>query len=169
MIPDGWVHYHLGWGDLLLAAQVGVHRQVCGLALGRQHTYGARDDGDQWRRHIQGACGELVVARLLGVEWTGARATCQSGGTDVGGLEVRTLTDHAWDLIVRAKDPDDALVVLVTGEAPVFRVQGFTQAGWARRTYRPQVLASGRPGVTLVPQADLWPMRSMGLVLAAVA
>jgi hypothetical protein len=169
VILEPWVHYHLGRGDhpdVLLADRSG--RYLRESAVAARYRTGPGYDGDALADQVLGCRGEVVVARLLGVTWAAVHG--QRHG-DVGSLEVRTNRAHDWPLRVMPKDPDDALVVQVTTEDRpdyrVFRVQGFVLASHAKA--HPEwryVIGRGRPPYWWVPRTDLWPMRSMGLVIA---
>jgi hypothetical protein len=67
----------------------------------------------RWTFDIQGAIGELAVAKWSGRYWTGLSFV--KGESDVVGLEVRFTPREDGDLILRDRDPDDAVYVLVTG------------------------------------------------------
>lgn len=121
----------LSWAELNQAALVGVRRQVQAIREGRKLTHGA--DGDHaWTYHIEGAAGEMAVAKVLGRYWSASVGTFKGDG-DVGPVEVRTRSRHTYDLIVRGDDRDDAVFVLATGRAPNFVVRGWIRGGDAKQ------------------------------------
>ena len=63
--------------EVRMAAIIGVERQIEALAnnLSDQHGY----DGCGWDLHAEGAIGELVLAKGLGVYWTASVNTFRSG------------------------------------------------------------------------------------------
>jgi hypothetical protein len=118
--------------ELQLAAGVGVRRHIASLVGGhRQVAAGVEATGD-WTQNIEGACGELAVAKMLGRYWNGSVNTFTVGG-DVGALQVRTRSRHYYDLIVRDKDRDGDWFVLATGVSPNYLVRGYIRAGDAKR------------------------------------
>jgi hypothetical protein len=134
--------------ELYLAAMVGVQRQIAALRrnLPDRHGY---DGHDGWTVHIEGACGELAVARVCGQYWGGSINTFHSKA-DVGKVEVRTRSEHHYELLVRKDDPDDRNFVLVTGRSPEFQVHGWFPSRDAKRN---QWLAThgNRPAAYFVP------------------
>jgi len=125
--PDGGnaqvrtaIHQTLTWPEALQAAMGGVMRQVLNLKAGRRHRFGA-NEAQAWDRHIEGAAGELAVAKTLGIYWPGVG---RLGGPDVGTLQVRTARPGGR-LIVHPSDADTDVFILVTGYLPEFTVQGW--------------------------------------------
>lgn len=108
--------------ELTTAAMIGVRRQVQNLVRGRQDAHG-RGPEDGWTPHIEGACGEMAVAKWMGLYWSGNMG--ELAADDVGGLQVRTASAVDSRLIVHPSDPDDRVFVLVTGRAPNFVLQGW--------------------------------------------
>lgn len=138
--------------EMLLASDVGRMRQISSLRRGLADAHGYSGD-DGWTAHIEGACGELVVAKLLGLYWDGSVNTFQRGG-DVADLQVRTRSKHYYELIVRPNDKDDARFILVTGIAPVYRVRGWILGRDAKRPEWSQT-HGGRPAAFFVPHGSL--------------
>ena len=107
------------------AAQVGVTRYVLWRSDGLQHRNGMSEE-DGWRANIEGACGEMAAAKFLGVYWNGSINTYRKGGDLGANIEVKTRSRHDYDLLVRTYDVAKPKVyVLVTGNAPDFRVRGW--------------------------------------------
>lgn len=107
--------------EMLLAANVGVMRQVQNLRKGRKDSYGFQGLG--WEVHILGACAELAVAKLTGTFWNGALGNLSAD--DVGELQVRYTDKPNGRLIVHPKDQDDKKFVLVRGAPPKMLVVGW--------------------------------------------
>jgi hypothetical protein len=63
-------HITLTKTEIMQGALVGVMRQVQNLRDNRQPAYGATTDHD-WQWHIEGALGEMALAKALGVFWAG--------------------------------------------------------------------------------------------------
>lgn len=116
--------------EVLQAAMTGMMRQVS--AIKRKSV--SKINGREWQAHIEGACGELAVAKVMGRYWGGSINTYKMGGDiDSTGWEVRTRSSHDYDLIVRDDDDDERVFILVTGSAPDYRVQGWIRAADAKR------------------------------------
>jgi hypothetical protein len=142
--------------ELDMAAVVGVRRNVSAVARGRQHQHGMSAD-DGWRAHIEGACGELALAKYLGKYWDGSVDTFRSM-PDLGDIEVRTRSKPYYDLIIREDDDPSKVYVLVTGSAPDYEVRGWIRGEQARRDEWLQSYG-GRPPAWFVPQDALTPIR----------
>lgn len=117
----------LTWAEILVAANVGCMRNVQSLRLGRTDA-AAYLDGFGWGANIEGACGEMAVAKHLGVYWSGAIGDITA--PDVGGYQVKTNTSRKWDdLILRPWNKPDAIYISVLSFLPKFII-----TGWARGT-----------------------------------
>jgi hypothetical protein len=153
--------------DMRLAVAAGGTRHLHALLSGRRDSHGF--SGDTWGAHIEGAAGELAVARSLGWSaWTPTVDTYQSEPDLPLRIEVTTRSRHDWDLIVRPRMALERNHVLVTGVAPTFRVRGWIPSQIARR---PEWWAAhgGRPGAWFVPAAELYPMPLLALYEEAMA
>ena len=143
--------------ELWQAASVGALRHMQALARGQRDAHGFNGE-DGWTIHIEGACGELALAKFLGV-YPGLTANAGKAA-DVGRYQVRTRSKADYDLIVRSGDRDNDVFVLVTGTNGTYRVVGAIlgrdakQSRW-RKEY------GGRPAAYFVPQSSLLPMSSV--------
>ncbi len=115
-------------GEMTVAANVGVMRQVHNLAKGREDQC-SQVAANGWEAHVVGALGEFAFAKYLGVFWSGA---VRFRATDVGLYEVRTTHHPRGCLIIREGDDDDAEFVLLTGRDGRYHVRGTMRAGEAR-------------------------------------
>lgn len=140
------------------AAMVGALRHIEATKRGLSNRFGA-DPDNGWTLNIEGAAGELAVARVLDRYWGMPVNTFRRGG-DVGQLQVRTRSRHHYELIVRSADRDTDIFILVTGRAPWFRVHGFMVGADAKRPAWMQRHA-GRPAAYFVPQAALRPIEDL--------
>lgn len=151
-------HIELSPPELEAAAEVGSRRHIEALKrrLPDKHGYAK---ADPWQIHIEGACGELAAAKALGLPWDGPVNTFRRGG-DVGDLQVRTRSNHDWDLLIRPKDRPDDVFILVTGVAPSYVVRGWILGKHAQV---PKYLKEygGRPPAFFVPQRDLRPISEL--------
>lgn len=154
----------LSLSEVLSGATIGITRQLAALKRGLPDRHGM-DPGNGWTVHIEGACGEIAVAKALGAYWSASVNTFKQGG-DVGSLQVRSRSRDDYDLIVRDSDDDAALFVLVTGTAPHYRVRGWIKGSDAKQ---PEYLREhgNRPAAYFVPADCLDP--SLDALRAALA
>jgi len=136
---------------MLIAAQVGVQRQVQNLAKSNKDAYGARNDAG-WQMHIEGAMGEFALAKHLDLFWDGKGEWRQH---DVGKFDVRTRSKHYYELIVHEADPSDRFIYLLTGVNGRYRVHGGMYAEEAKKQKYWKDPAGGRPAY-FVPHSDLY-------------
>lgn len=141
-----------------MAAFAGMQRQTSCLNTPDSHGF-VGDEGQGWNIHIEGAGGEIALAKALGMYWSGSVNTFKVGG-DVGELQVRTRSQHYYDLILRPDDRDDDLFALVTGLMPNYLVRGWTYARDAKRSEFVQKYG-GRPAAWFVPTHFLRPFKKL--------
>ena len=154
----------LTWFEAAMASEVGRMRHLSAIKANRPDRHGF--EGAGWNVHIEGACGELALAKVLGVYWDGSVDTFDA--PDVGRLQVRTRSEHDYELIVRPTDSDTSRWVLVTGRCPRYVVRGWISGQEAKR---PQWLRThgGRPPAHFVPHAALHPISTLALEEAHLA
>lgn len=87
----------------------------------RKQRYGCEPQG--WTEAVEGACGEMALAKLLGVFWSGAVGNLDAA--DVGHLQVRTTALPKGSLILHPTDADDEIFILMIGTAPAFQAVGW--------------------------------------------
>lgn len=150
------VEITLSWHEAAMASEVGRLRQLASVKAGRVDQHGFIGDG--WSEHIEGACGELAVAKALNVYWDGSVDAFKRD--DLPGLQIRTRSQHAWDLIVRPNDADRSAWMLVTGRCPSYVVRGWIYGHEAKR---PDWLRThgGRPPAYFVPSVSLRPIAEL--------
>lgn len=90
-------------------------------------------DGLGWNQDIHGAIGELAFSRMLGVSWDNMIAGDANKQPDVGGFEVKAISEPNFRLIVRDNDESDQLMALVYGKDNIFTAVGWIRAGDGRR------------------------------------
>ena len=134
------------------ASHVGRTRQLEAMNKGLKHSYGY--EGSGWSNHIEGACGEMAVAKYLNRYWNGSVNTFKTGG-DVGNVQVRMRRDHDHDLIIREADRDEDYFVLVTGQAPEFRIGGYILAKDAKAMTEYFKTFDKRPKAWFIPANKL--------------
>ena len=102
---------------------------------------------------IEGALGEICVAKVLNKYWGGDVNTYK--GADIGdSIQVRTRSKHAYDLLVRDGDNPAHFYFHVTGAYPEYCVRGWMKGSNAKN---PKYLArhGGRPPAYFIPESDL--------------
>lgn len=138
--------------EVLMAAFVGAQRRTNSMFMGATHLAGYK--GDAWSNDIQGAAGEVAVAKALNKYWEGATAY-DPQKCDVGGyIDVRTRSQHNYDHLIRPADKDHVPQVLVTGMVPNFVLRGWLYGGEAKREEWLQG-HGGRDPAYFVPQRCL--------------
>ena len=127
---------HLELYEEIMAALVGCRRHISFKAKGMKHRNGMNEE-DGWRANIEGACGELAVAKFLNVYWDGSVDTFQSKADLMGNVEVKTRSKHNRDLLIRKNEMEDKpneVYILVTGVSPDFKVRGWIRSEDIRNT-----------------------------------
>ena len=152
--------------ELTMAAECGIMRNIACIIDGRKPAHGFDDEDGSWNVHVEGACGEVAVAKLLGRFWSPTVNTFHAA--DIGlKIQVRTRSRHDYDLLVRSSDEASHAVVCVTGLAPRFAAHGYMIAQDARRDEWVQT-HGGRPPAWFIPKKHLLDIRDLFLG-AAVA
>lgn len=144
-----------------MAAGVGVRRHWQAIARGLPDAYGC--DALGWSEHIEGACGELVVAKALNLHWSGSVGTFKNA--DLGlWLQVRTRSKPEYELIIRPDDAEDENYVLVTGKCPRYEIRGWISG---RDGKREEWLKGhgGRYFAHFVPHSALHPIDHLRVVI----
>lgn len=151
------VQVELTWYELNFCAHVGVRRFTDAMReKGGKNRWRPYDNGDGWVHHIEGAAGEMAVAKFLGVYWSASIGTYRHGG-DVGVWQVRTRLKPHYQLLVRPKDPDGVRFFLVRGVSPVFTIVGWMMGGEAKREEWLHE-HGGPPAAYFVPDEHLHPL-----------
>ena len=152
---DGPISVTLTWEEMKEAATVGICRNVESLRQGDKNAHGY-DGSDTWTVNIEGACAELAFAKAMGIKGDGGINTYKAA--DVGNdWQVRWSPEHGNRLIVRSNDSDDHRFVLVSGQSPSFRIQGWRRGRDAKRPYWREA-PCGRPAAYFVPKNCLRPI-----------
>lgn len=161
-VPKLITEVNLNKYEMVMAAQIGLERKLLAIENGHKDNHGF--EGTGWNEDIEGTCGEMAVAKYLGVYFGGGMGD-EFKSPDVGDrIQVRTTPRHDGSLIVRKDAKDDHIYVLVTGEAPNFFLRGFILGGDAKRDEF--VMApNGRPPAWFVPQYALLDMSELSGML----
>ncbi len=143
--------------EIMQAALVGVMRQCQNIRAGRVDAHGASNKMG-WQLHIEGACGEMAVAKHFGIFWNGNIGNLRAD--DVGDLQVRTRSRHNYDLILHPSDPDDKAFILVTGVCPGYQLRGWILGSAGKKPEFWKDPAGGRPAF-FVPTEQLEPLDTL--------
>lgn len=140
----------LDGAEMMLAANAGIMRHIENIKKGVKPSYGAGNQND-WQLDIEGAMGEFVLAKYLGVFWHGKG---KMRGDDAGIYQVRTSQRDDADLILHPKDEDEKIYWLVTGVNGIYQIRGFLKAKDGKQEKWWRNGAPGRPAF-FVPQSEL--------------
>jgi hypothetical protein len=131
--------------------RIGGLRHYFAIAQDKKDAYGY--DGEHgWQLNIEGALGELAVAKFLNIYWDGSVNTWKAN--DLQGIQVRTRSKNYYDLIVRDNDNDDAIYILAIGKNGVYNVMGWINGIDAKKEEWKQTYGD-RPSAYFVPQSKL--------------
>jgi hypothetical protein len=139
----------LSYDEILQGAIVGTLRQLENLRDNRKSAHGCGTAND-WQLHIEGALGELALAKHLGWYWSKGIFR----GDDVHNFQVRTRSKHYYDLILHPDDPDDKNFYLVTGVNGEYRIRGWIKGIDGKQDKHWKDPAGGRPAF-FVPVSEL--------------
>jgi hypothetical protein len=138
--------------EMLMAASAGVCRQVHNARSDKPTTYGSGHLHD-WQYHCEGALGECALAKFLNVYWPGKG---DMRDADVGEMDVRTRSEHWYDMVLHDEDPDDRIYWLLTGINGKYKVHGWMWAGDGKKDeYWSDPAKQGRHAY-FVPQSKLF-------------
>lgn len=145
--------------ELYQAAIVGCHRHIqCLRANSPDKNFPDREN-IRWATHIEAACSELAVCKLLGVYWSALDGP--SALSDAGfGIQVRSTRYRTGCLILRERDSADANYVLVVARAPDYEIAGWLRGSERQDRHKRTNDRDPRP-YWEIPQADLHPFRPL--------
>jgi len=152
------IEIDLSFHELHMAASIGAMRQIVSLKKGLQDAYGNKGQHG-WNDHIEGACGEVAFAKAMNFYWDGSINRFSHGG-DVDAYQVKTRSQHHWDLLVRPGDADHKAFVLVTGRDGKYRVHGWAYAHEAKQEKWLEA-KGGRDPAYWMPQSELHDLASL--------
>lgn len=146
--------------QVYLSGMVGVGRQT--HCISQKTGYNGINNGKRgWQDHCDGALGEQAFAKWLNVFWDGSPNIYRKE-PDVDIYEVRTNAQPWGDLILRDRDKNEGIYVLVLShDCPQFTIRGWingdegkSQKWWRRGD-------PNRPEAYFVPQEFLHPMDTL--------
>ena len=153
--------YRLDWAELSMVAQLGMLRHMRGVYKGYADQDGLDTrDGRGWGLHIEGAAGEYVVAKVLGITNEPGIQHFRQGGDLAGFIDVKTrfYTGENLFLLLSARANPDSAYVLVTGLAPAYTIHGWAWGNEIKQACYRQDLRNGRPVVYGMPVTHLQPL-----------
>lgn len=142
--------------EIYSAGVVGLRRRIDSIDRKLKGKFGF--NGDTWSTDIDGALGELAVAKMFNVYWDAGVGTFKA--PDVDRFQVRSTKLPNGCLIIRDNDNEDSIFILVTGEPPILTVAGWIKAEdgkldkWKRAP-------NGRSESWFVPRTALHPMEEL--------
>lgn len=150
----------LNSNELRAAAYVGIDRVVQSIIKVREGTWDNdtdEPDAECFKRNIDGAQGEIAVARFLGLYWRPSVGTIKA--PDVAGYQVKT--SRYPNMLVRKKDKDEDIFIGVQLIPP----DDFLIHGWITGKEAREVGRKGgdpnRPPCVLVAPEHLHDMASL--------
>ena len=150
MMPSSLIK--LNYLEVHLASQIGMMRQEISLQKGLKDSHGF-DGENGWSIHIEGAGGEMAVAKYANTYWMGSVNTFKKIN-DVGKVEVRTRSRDYYDLLIRNDDKNEDVFVLVVGKIPDFKIVGWLKGKDAKKPEWLKTYAN-REAAYFVPQSEL--------------
>jgi hypothetical protein len=122
----------LDWPEVLVAATIGIARHIESKRKGMNDAHGFDGDG-QWDIDIEGAAAEMAFAKAAKTYWSGSINTFKE--SDIGNkIQIRTVKNHKYSLIVRKNDNDNHYYFLVIGSTPKFIIRGYILGKEAKQT-----------------------------------
>lgn len=137
--------------------RTGGLRQYQALKMGKREAHGYKGN-DGWQIQIEGALGEIAVAKFLNIYWDSSVNTWKT--EDLKGIQVRTRSEHHYDLIIRKDDSEESLYILVTGRYGKYNIRGWMEGSKCKDPQWIQTYAHREPAF-FVPQKVLNPMDNL--------
>lgn len=146
--------------EVYLAALTGIRRRVDSQRINLNDWAGRNDiSPNRWDDEIEGASGEVAVAKAFGMYWDGSVNNFHNR-PDLGPHEVRTTTLSDGSLIYRRHEPPDLKYILVVGRSPVYTIIGWLTGHEAMANDQWLRNPGGRRPAWFVPQHALHPVHA---------
>jgi hypothetical protein len=114
----------LSLAEMLAGSNVGIIRRYESWKRHHKPSNGIPDDQFGCGVQVEGALGEIAVAKAIDRYWDMSVNTFKRA--DIGEkIQVRTRSKHSYDLIIRDNDNPNHVYVLVTGVGPEFYIRGW--------------------------------------------
>lgn len=151
--PNIGTRITLTWYEVELAKLVGRLRRE--NSRKRKNQRGLEDEEDALlAMDIEGAAGEIAVARAINRYWHGS-VNAPKSAPDIGAsIQVRTTKHENGSLILVDRDLDDHVYFLAIGEMPNYRIAGYIVGTDGKKKEYIRAPA-GRPPAYFVPQNKL--------------
>ena len=148
----------LAWYEVAMGAFVGTTRRIEALKR-KLPDCNLKSDNNRWTDHLEGAAGEISVAKHLEIYWSGSVNTFRMGG-DVGDYEVRSSGKHR-EMPIRERDKDEHYYVKAFGSSPNFRILGYIKCADAKNPDWWGDMGNGGPPCWWVPPEYLHPISEL--------
>lgn len=157
----------LSYEEMYHALSVGVQRELDDVFDGKKHIRGGQTRSP-WTLHIVGALGEKAVSLFMGIPWDGNIGDLKA--PDAGPYQVRTATNHAYNLLVYpvhdAEKPDDSIFIAASSDYEVpqlVMIHGWQYTEFCRNDRFLRTAGSNWTGgpCYFVPQRLLRPMSEL--------
>lgn len=153
------MHYRLDWAELSTVAQLGMLRNIKGLSKGYPDRAGFDSSGGAgWGIHIEGAAGEYVVSKALGVAHEPGITNFREGADLAGFIDVKTTARRENGLILTPRSIPELAYVLVVGSSPEFTIMGWAWGSDVKQSKYYRTIKAGRPKAFSMPIEDLRPL-----------
>lgn len=151
-MPDN-IAVTLTWSEVAMAGFVGAMRNVSALRRNyRPGNYAPKDDA--WTLSIEGAAGEIAVAKHLGLYWTGTIGEIDRD--DVGPYQVKANCSRRLDdLIIQPQNRIDRIYIGVLSFIPRMIITGWIDGVDGKVEQYLREGAPGRPPAYFVPRGVL--------------
>lgn len=144
--------------EVLQATIVAVERCMESLSKGHQAKPPLKPGVNPLVLNIEGACGELAYAKARGIYYIPKVNSFKEA--DFGDkVQIRTRSDHNYDLLIRDNDDPEHFYVLVTGMLPSYRIVGWIKGADAKANPEWRKDWGGRGEAWFVPQSALKPFK----------
>ena len=145
---------HLTLDECVDAWNCAKQREYSSRNRNLRQAYGASPSPSKsLMMHFDGVKGEMVAAKSINHHWVPTVNTFSA--PDIGSnIQVRTRSRDDYQLIVRNKDADDEIFILVRGKGVTYTVVGWVYGHEAKQE---KYLKNhgGRPAAYFVPDSEL--------------
>jgi hypothetical protein len=157
---EGKVWIKLSLAEMIHGASIGAIRHYEAEQANRKMSSSfSKTEKDPMASHVQGAVGEIVVAKALGMYFNPTVNSFKAADLSHD-IQVRLRIRHDADMGHNDNDNPDHLYVLVTGRGPEYCVHGWEQGKNIRRQeFRQSYSALG--SLWFVPQRALRPVQDL--------
>lgn len=152
--PQDFMKITLEWYEQELAERIGRLRREQSKGTKKNRRGLVEDEEALIKLDIEGAAGELAVAKAVNRYWHGS-VNAPKSAPDVGtNIQVRATKHRNGSLIITKTDNDDQIYFLVIGEMPNYDVVGYIKGSDGKQEQFVRAPAN-RPPAFFVPQSAL--------------